>query len=493
MTDVPITKRPARRLTYFLGGLAAAALVAVGSSLPIRHSAWSRRPNLDQLPRAVVHRADLQVTVQAGGEVQSSQQTVIQCDLENLQVSVQGRVLAAGGSSSILELVPDGTTVRKGEVLCRLDSADYEELVREQLIKVEQARAEFRRAQLTVDTAKSALREYRDGLSRQAEEQFRGRIALAHADIQRQTERLTWTKHMAQIGYLPQSRVTDEPLTLDRARFSLEQAQTDFQTFLRFGRPDTMRLLDADLFNANLDLDYQSLRVERQETRLERLKRQVEYCTIRAPHDGFVIYAPQQNGGPKIEPGIIVRQRQNLFFLPDLSRLEVHALLHESVVERIRNGMPARVRVEGLPRLNIEGHVVSVAPLPVRPSDRRISDEVKNYLGRVELHAAPEGLLPGMTAEVEILTAQRPSALVIPPQALTVARGKDVCYVAHDESIERREVAIGRATPNLLEVTRGLAEGEEVVLEPTRLDLPQDVIVDNTPEPPSTPEPAPAH
>ena len=56
--------------------------------------------------------------------------------------------------------------------------------------------------------------------------------------------------------------------------------------------------------------------------------------------------------------------------------------------------------------------------------------------------------------------------LTIPTEALTIENGKDVCYVASDHQVERREVKLGQQTRDLLQVTEGLGEGETVVLEP---------------------------
>ncbi len=56
--------------------------------------------------------------------------------------------------------------------------------------------------------------------------------------------------------------------------------------------------------------------------------------------------------------------------------------------------------------------------------------------------------------------------LAIPHQAVRTDRGKKICYVAHDESLERREVKIGQDTTEMVEVIGGLHEGEMVALNP---------------------------
>jgi HlyD family secretion protein len=71
-----------------------------------------------------------------------------------------------------------------------------------------------------------------------------------------------------------------------------------------------------------------------------------------------------------------------------------------------------------------------------------------------------------MSAEVAIATGQRHEVLTVPPAAVTVEDGQDVCYVARQGHLERRPVKVGQGTPALLEVIGGLDEGEEVVLDP---------------------------
>ena len=148
------------------------------------------------------------------------------------------------------------------------------------------------------------------------------------------------------------------------------------------------------------------MRLRHEEERLARFLLQVDRCTIRAPHDGLLIYADKPGRPARIMLGAPVWQRQKLFFLPDLSRIEVHVLLHETVVDRVRPGMPVRVRPESAPQRILTGRVLSVSPLPASDPRSRTGNEVKYYVGRIGLDAIPQGVRPGMTAEVSIMTAQ---------------------------------------------------------------------------------------
>ena len=92
---------------------------------------------------AHVQRTDLYPALTASGRVESSQRTVIECELENITIGVMGERLYAGGSSVLLSIVPDGTMVHKGDVLAVLDASEYEELLRQQRITVERSRADY--------------------------------------------------------------------------------------------------------------------------------------------------------------------------------------------------------------------------------------------------------------------------------------------------------------------------------------------------------------
>jgi HlyD family secretion protein len=223
-------------------------------------------------------------------------------------------------------------------------------------------------------------------------------------------------------------------------------------------------------------------------------KRMVDYCTIKAPHDGFLIYAydPTKPTAGAIEPGQTVRQGQKLFFLPDLKRMEVMAYIHESVAFRIHEGMKAKARIEGLANREFEGTVISVGPLPTNAGNW-FSDEVKYFVGVVRLDSVPTGLKPGMSAEVEFDVDRCLDVLAVPSEAVSVEGGRDICYVAGIDGLERRPVTLGRSTRDYLEVTKGLAEGDQVLLRPEKLGVVDSLVAHESKEsdfdeaPPSEP------
>ena len=89
----------------------------------------------------------------------------------------------------------------------------------------------------------------------------------------------------------------------------------------------------------------------------------------------------------------------------------------------------------------------------------------------MKLENVPEGLRPGMSAEVEIALPRVDHVLAVPSDAVLIENGHDYCFVVHEDGLERREIKLGQVTSDLSEVTQGLEEGDEVVINPPKDDL----------------------
>ncbi len=433
---------------------------------------------------APVGRTVLEGSMTTQGHLESSKRTVIDCELQRIGIGVAGRGLAAGGSTTLLTVVPDGARVKAGEVLATLDSSDYEELVRQQTMTVERSRADHRRAELDFEVATMAVDEYRDGTMKEALKDHERLIALAESEVSRSRDRLDWATRMQDKGYVSLSVLKTETQNFDKADVALKKARGDRHVFEQFTARKMIRQLEGAARSKQSQLRYQDVNLARNLERLATLEKQVANCTIRAPHDGYVIYANDPRHSIVIEPGITVRQKQHLFYLPDLEHMEVVAMLHESVVDRVKKGMRARIALEGAPDVSLSGRVRSIAPLPIM----EWRHDVRYFEGIVTIdEAVDRELMPGMTARIELSMPSASDVLAVPVEAVTTEQGAEYCYVMRrgGERLEKRRIESGQATHDLLEVARGLEEGEQVVLNPR-----VDEVADDLDEQPAVAEPS---
>ena len=171
-----------------------------------------------------------------------------------------------------------------------------------------------------------------------------GSLAMARSDLTRAQQRLDWTKMMNQKGYASVAQIETDKATVTTADLALQRQVGTYDLFLRFSMPKTKKTLQGDVTAAQTSLSNEYVRLQRQLERFATLKKQVENCTITAPQDGMVYYYKNPNSrGPNsqnvpLEEGMAVRQKQELFYLPDLTDMEIQMALNESVVNRIAPG-----------------------------------------------------------------------------------------------------------------------------------------------------------
>ncbi len=443
-----------------LGSVAGVAAYAAKTSWDLQKS----HAYLD-IPRIPVGRTDLHVTLVAGGEVDSAQKTLIECELESLSLMSEGRTLTTRGSSQIIELTPEGTQVKEGDVLCRLDASEIEELIRQQEIKVLQARSEYERATFELEAAEMAVIEYKNGLLSQQTQQIESQRQLAQAEIQRAADRLAWSERMVKQGYIASGQLLADQLQVTRSEINLKRLDSQISTLKRFEAPAAINRLEMRVNTAKTNLHFQDVRLKRRLEQMENFQKQADNCTIRAPHDGVLLYANEDDDDARIELGTTVYRKMDMFYLPDFNNMEVVTVLNETKVSQVEKGMPALIRIESLSKRELEGDVVAVDPLPITPKNWREQNDVRNFRARIKIHNVPEGLKPGMSARVEIVTAQHPNSLVIPATSVAIDDGQSFCFLPSPNGLIRRSVEVEAATPDLLRVTSGLSEGEEVIVD----------------------------
>jgi HlyD family secretion protein len=444
-------------------GLALVTLVVVRE--PVIATLGTPRSESSFARMATVKRADLESEILVAGRVSSTESTEIRCTLERLS-NAASRGAQGGGASTILSLVPDGSNVQKGDMLCEMDASAYAELASNQEIAVEEARANRLQAALALDVARIGLQAFREGEEVQVESSYMGQIALAKSDLARQVDRVAWAARMVEKGYVSQAQLSSERLSLEKLKNNLSKSEVALDNYRRFTVPKELLTLRSRVIGAQATLGFQDIRLNRELERLNHYKNQVERCTIRAPHSGYVVYANRPGREPRVYEGAPVRERMPLFTLPDQSKLEVEIILHETVIDRVRPGMAAEIRIEALPGLRLKGILSAVSPVPVSDKNPESGTDATYFMGHVQLGTNPPKLRPGMTTQVTIFTGLRRGVLAVPTMAIAVEDDQDICYVGHETSVERRAVKVTNASRDMLEVIAGLSEGEEVFLAP---------------------------
>lgn len=401
-----------------------------------------------------VQRGELVVTVTEDGNVESAQNVDIKC--------------AVAGGSTILAIVEDGTVAKKDDVLVRLDSSALEEQINQQKITYETARAAMIQADNDFEVAKISVQEYEEGNYVQQLQDLEANVTVALENLRSAENMLVYTQRMFRKGYVsPLSRETQK-FAVERSRLELASARTAKNVLEKFTKRKTLQELHSQRDTAEATMLSEKAAFALEELKLKRLEGQLERCEIRAPQDGMVVYANDMGrmrmGGQQsvqIEEGATVRERQTILRLPDLTRMQVKVAVHESRVDQIRRGMRARIRIQDR---EFQGTVTSISNQP--EATNFFAANVKEYSTIVKIDGNPQGLRPGMTAEVEILVEHLTDVLSLPVAAVVEQGGTFFAWVRTPEGIERRPLVLEISNQKFIEVKDGVVEGEQVVLNP---------------------------
>ncbi len=432
------------------------AIVLVGGAVFAGSLAFR---SVDDAPRPsmlthTVQRGEMLVTVTEDGNVESAKNVEIKCQV--------------AGGSSILSIVKDGSQVKQGEKLVELDASQLDDQINAQKITYEKARSALVQAEKDFLVAEISVKEYLEGTFKKELQDAQAQITIAEENLRTSRNMLQHSQRMFRKGYISTLELEGQQFSVQRSQLELDSARTAKDVLENFTKVKMIEDLQSKVETAKAKLESEKAAFALEESRLKRLEDQKGFCVIHAPQDGMVVYANEQMGGmrggqqgPQIEEGATVRERQTILRLPDLSQMQVKVAVHETKVEQLRVGMRARIRI--LER-EVLGAVSSIANQPEPTSF--FSASVKEYATIVKIDGQPEGLRPGMTAEVEILIADLKDVLTLPVAAVVEQRGKYFCWVAAADKIERRTLVLGLNNDRFVEVKDGVSENERVLLNP---------------------------
>jgi HlyD family secretion protein len=494
-----------------LGGLA--ALVVAGLGLwAVLGGGDSQAGGAGETARAVRDR--LVVSITESGEIEAKESVDVRCEVE--------------GTSTIVWVVEEGSVVAKGDELVELDSADLEEHVQTQEMTHNTSKAAFEKADKAYLIEKSTresllsvaaldvkfslvdLRKYLGtrladhviamegktafaklvdnsdlgGDALQQKRKLQTDIDLADEKLKRAASTVEWTRKLEKLGYVTGSELEADTLAAKSAQVDLDQARTALDLFLRYEFPKQAEKAYTDwlefkheydrvdartqseLDSAKASLDNQRTALALEEKRLEKVRDQLEKTTILAPQPGMVVFETGRSRwgqAPPMEVGSTVGHRMVLIKLPDMSEMNVKMRLHESVVKQASLGAPAYVTIDAMPKDRLTGKVTKIGVMPDR-QQWWMNPGLKAYPTDITLDSTPPGLKPGMSAQVEILIDARDDVLQVPISAVYVDKGFQVVYAKTPGGPKTRRVEVGLSSDQAVEITSGLAEGDEVYL-----------------------------
>ena len=141
--------------------------------------------------------------------------------------------------------------------------------------------------------------------------------------------------------------------------------------------------------------------------------------------------------------------------LQDMRRIKIEFSVPEKYISLIKNGNDIEFNVEGRPD-DFHAKIYAIEP--------KIDPISRNIIVRAICDNSDRKLLPGAFAKVKVNLQNNPDALLIPTQSIVpILKGQKVFIVKGDSAVEQR-VEIGTRTDINVEVTKGIHEGDSIVV-----------------------------
>lgn len=189
--------------------------------------------------------------------------------------------------------------------------------------------------------------------------------------------------------------------------------------------------------------------------RLEKEGRARRSLLIRSPVSGFVV---EKN----VLQGQRVMAGDALYKVADLSRVWLEGDVYEQDLPSVRLGQRAEAELQAIPGATFSGRVAYIYPT--------LNPDTRTVRVRVELLNESRRLKPGMFATLRLFTTAERSILTVPRAAVLSTGERNLVFVKRaDGMLEPRDVRIGLASADRVEILSGVALGDTVVASATFL------------------------
>ena len=480
MSQLSVPRRRVRHGGILVGLVVCLIIAGVAGGIGYKYYLDQKADSAgSQLITQIATRGPFDHVVSEQGEIESSSKTEVICEVKS----------RGTGGVSILWVIDEGSPVKRGDKLVELDSSELELRLKEKKIQVITAEAQVSSAKAVVEQAKIARQEYLEGVFKTEEKTLLSNMAMAEQDLRVAELALKSSVRLVAKGLIKSLQVDADRYALSNAQNQLDAYAAQLKVLRELTKKKMLVQFDSDIDAAAASLSAAQSELLEEEAELREVEDQISKCVMYAPSDGVVVHANRYSsrGGSSefvVEAGATVRERQAIIYLPDPAQMQVECKINESQVTMVDVGMPARITVDAIPGLKLNGRVSKVNRYA--EAGGWMSSSTKEYKTFVEIIDPPEDIRTGMTSDVKIFVEQLDSTVQIPIQGLYEHGGAMYSLIQRGPGdFETVAVELGATNDTMASIDSGVQENDSVVLNLrehlTLMDLPE-IVEDDTSE-----------
>ncbi|MDP7008054.1 MAG: HlyD family efflux transporter periplasmic adaptor subunit [Phycisphaerales bacterium] len=437
-----------------------------------------------------VTRGDFDITVPASGELAALQQVNIHNKLESGAV--------------IIELVEEGTKVKSGDVVLRLNDESIKNAIRNaqdalttgennvksastglEILKKKRD-SELAVKQLSVDLATLSLQSWREGEVVAKRQALDLALQTAEKDYKRLLGKYESSIKLYEKEFLSKDELDTDEIVLLNAEAQLKKVKLDAEVYNNYTYKQEKQKKESDLQQAIDELDRAKERLaseikssesnvqaaqsklDNKREALEKLEGQLAMCVVTSPASGMVVYASSLREGRNREDeplkvGKQLYRNELVLIIPNVEQMVAEVKVNEALSGLIEAGQSSVITCDAFPDAVFNGTVESVGVLASgggwRDPNRR------DYTIRILFDEENTvGLKPSMRCAADILVGTVQNELYLPIHAVHRSGGTVWVWVQEDGGFGQREIEVGKFSEAYTVVLNGVDEGEVVLL-----------------------------
>jgi HlyD family secretion protein len=436
-----------------------------------------------------IQRGSFDISIHTSGELSAQNRINIHNQLESNAV--------------IIELVEEGTSVAKGNVLLRLNDESIKNDIRNSETSVTTSRDNYETAlaslailekkrdselavrRLAIDLADLALAAWSKGEVVARRQDLQLTLQTAEKNHSRLLKKYESSVKLYEQKFLSKDELDQDEIALLNAEAALKKSLLEIEVYENYTFKQEKQKKESDLQQAKDELERSSARLDlelkssrgnlvakenqmlRQEEHLEKRKQQLELCVVRSPESGMVVYATSLGGrreeGEPLKVGRSLYRNELVMTIPDSSNMNASVKVNEALSGLLAKGQRATIICDAFPDVVFTGEVLSVGILATgggwRDPNRR------DYTVEVTIENPKQlSLKPSMRCTSEIFVEHVQDVLFIPIHSIHRNGAIVWVWVKKGNGYAQQEITPDRFSESYVEVSSGLEEGDVVLL-----------------------------
>lgn len=364
---------------------------------------------------AKINKGEFKSEIVISGELQSTSSIKIKIPSELRQQRIY--------QIKVQHLIPEGTLVKKGDYIARLDPSGLNEKLLDAKNNLTKEQSTFTQQQ--IDTTLTLKRE---------------RNAIKDLSFNVEEKEI----ELKQSTYESPTTIRQLEITLKKLRRNLRQKKEDYHIIKKKQQQIMIRV------TANLT------RIQNQ---LSKTMELLNRLTIISESSGMLTYAKSWRG--TIKTGSEINTYDPVIaILPDLTKMESKTFANEVDVRKIKKGLNVEIGFDAFPEMKIEAEVTSVANI----GEKKPGSDIKLFQVLIKLKDTNKNIRPGMTTSNTILAFNKQDVLTAPLESIFSKDSIVYVYKKTGMSVVKKEVKLGESNNEVVIIEEGINENDVVYL-----------------------------